>query len=111
MVFRHRRSRACSTETPGCRFRIELDSGSKLGYNLGLALQPIVSPTLLLDRTVKERRPIPACCKVCTHYGVWQWDEWHDRAIFNCRIGIWLPYKKQICKKHEPKVVDGTEAS
>ena len=42
-------------------------------------------------------RPVPFCCSVCVH--LYPGDDWRDRDVWECELSVWLPTRKQSCKK------------
>jgi len=41
----------------------------------------------------------PECCKQCRYLGLADCYEWESRPFPQCNIGVWLPYRKQACKR------------
>ena len=54
-----------------------------------------------------ENRDVPDCCRNCKNYGYEIED--YCSPVSYCELNIYLPYKKQSCKKQEPIIVELTK--
>lgn len=54
-----------------------------------------------LNQALSPYKPDPVCCRNCTHRD-WEYDEWQGRSYSYCELNIWMPFKKQSCKKQQP---------